>query len=124
MNIADCVEDLIAGPGAVLRVVRLVADRRVPGDRNQAEAGVPRVRGDLRQSHFGIEIAAKVLVEGADRNPVEAQPELVQEIGREDMGLARRGVVRRAARTLVPKPGTAANVGPEKGSYRLRSAKL
>jgi hypothetical protein len=77
----------------VLGIVVLVADGRVAGDVDQAEAGVARVVRNLRQPDVAVEIAPLVLLEDAGRNPVQSEAKFIQQAGREDVRLARHGVL-------------------------------
>ena len=96
--------ELVDAGGAVLRVVGLIAERGVAEDGNLAEAEIARVGRDRRKAHLAVQVARHVLLEDAGGDAVEAEPEFVHQVGREDVGLARHRVLR-APRNVISKAG-------------------
>ena len=111
----DGIDNLIDGGGAVLRIVVLIADGRVAGDVDQAEARVSRIAGGERQPHRAIRIGPAVLLVDARRDACEPEPEIVQQAGRKRVRLAHHGVLRTAGDVVA----VAGNLGERRAGERL-----
>ena len=94
---------------AALRVVVLVPERRVAGDRDEAETSVARVAPRLGQSHIAVD-DAPLFGEHAGRDAVEADTSLVEQI--------RRKNVRRACDGILSAPRDVAAVTGERRESR------